>query len=65
MGVFLAIIILLFFGFLGLKYMQAKKNREIVTCSSCGNRMTRKRFSEGGCPRCGSDLFTGTGHLAR
>ena len=43
----------------------AKREHDIVECGSCQNRMTLATFRErGGCPRCGSDIFTRTGQRA-
>ena len=62
---FLVIIILIVGLFIAFKIVSAMKNREIIECGSCGNRMTRGNFKrKGGCPRCGSDLFIHTGKRA-
>ena len=39
-------------------YRKARRNREVVACINCGNRMTYRRFRErDGCVQCGSDLY--------
>ena len=39
---------------------------EIYECPNCHRQMTRKRFNEnGGCPWCGTDLYTKTGKFAK
>ena len=43
----------------------ARSEHDIVECGSCQNRMTLASFRQrGGCPRCGSDIFTRTGQRA-
>ncbi len=62
MGWFIAIIILVAALFITLKVIGNMKNKEIIECGSCGNKMTRGNFKrKGGCPRCGSDLMVRTG----
>ena len=41
------------------------REHDIVECGSCQNRLTLATFRQrGGCPRCGSDIFTRTGQRA-
>lgn len=61
---FLVILVVILIGVpVALYYLrQDRRNREIVMCGSCGNRMSFRRFKErGGCQQCGSDLFERTG----
>ena len=54
--------VVLVVGFVFSGVVRARAKNEIITCGSCDNKMTLGRFrAEGGCPRCGSDLFKRTG----
>ena len=57
------VIILALFGVIAYGFIwKARRNREVVSCVNCGNRMTYRRFSEhGGCLQCGSDLYDKVG----
>jgi len=40
-------------------YSRYRKLYTIIECSNCHLRMTYKRFRDtGGCPKCGTDLYT-------
>lgn len=63
---FFIIVILIIALFITLKILAKMKDREIIECGSCGNRMTKGNFKrKGGCPRCGSDLIVHTGERAK
>ena len=39
-------------------YLGNRRDRQVVACVNCGNRMTYRRYNEhGGCQQCGSDLY--------
>ena len=63
--VIIALIVLIGVAAFVWNKLQTDRRNEIVECGSCQNRMTRAAFSQrGGCPRCGSDIFTRTGQRA-
>lgn len=58
-GLVFWVIVILVVGVLvyGL-YWRRRRDREVVACINCGNRMTYRRFKErDGCVQCGSDLY--------
>jgi len=56
---------LVLFFMLMVIYAQIRKNR-IIACPNCGFRMTLRRFeTNGGCIRCGTDLYHDTGRYPR
>ena len=62
MQAFVWVVALLILGWVALKIYAWVKNREIIICVSCGSRMTLGQFkARGGCQRCGSNLYKGTG----
>jgi len=59
---FFAVVALLIVGWIALKIYAASRNKEIVTCGSCNNKMSLGHFKQKGeCPRCGSNLYNRTG----
>lgn len=65
-GVVSAISVLIAVAILSLLVLGRRRQSRIVECTNCGFRMTHRRFRDnGGCVRCGTDLFVETGTYPR
>ena len=57
-GLIFWLMVVIVVGLLVYGFYRGRRDREVVACINCGNRMTYRRFRKrDGCIQCGSDLY--------